>query len=205
MSTEYVLTDGDKKLKVALYNWRAQVHHDFWGTKSDYFLSPKAIVLDKILDHICHLAHAHAVRSVSDIENNVWGAQQNIILKHGNLILRLILSHVPFPTPPPLTTPTAPIATPVILNSFSTLAPSDQFIMSHSPPSSFCAPDVVANEPKAQQRPREVYQCGACHVAGHTSKLNISHHLAFMLMTFLEWSIKCPANKAKVGALTSIN
>ena len=171
VSTKYVLTDGDKKLKAALYDWRAQVHRDFWGTKTNYFLGPEAIVSDKILDHICHLAHAHAVRSVSDIENNVWGAQRNVILKHGNLILTLILSHVPFPTLPPPATPTAPIATPVILDSFSTLA-------SHPPPSSFCAPD----EPKAQRRPREAYQCGVCHVAGHTSKLNISHCLSFILI-----------------------
>src|SRR5260370_22071516 len=97
VNTDYTPSESDKKLKAALIEWRGQVHAEFWGGKRDHFLSPVALVSDKIIKSLCHLSHAHAICTIDDIANNIQGAQCPFVMKHAEDIINLIHSIIPLP------------------------------------------------------------------------------------------------------------
>src|SRR5258708_1149129 len=100
VNTDYTPSESDKKLKAALIEWRGQVHAEFWGGKRDHFLSPVALVSDKIIKSLCHLSHAHTICTIDDIANNIQGAQHTFVMKHAKSIIDLIHSIIPLPQTP---------------------------------------------------------------------------------------------------------
>ena len=97
VTTDYTCNKSDNTLKAALFKWRWEVHTEFWGSKINHFLGPAALVSNENIEYICHLSHTHAICTVDDIANNIWGAQHPLIMKHAKSILNLI--HLTIPPP----------------------------------------------------------------------------------------------------------
>jgi len=144
--TDYTHGETDKQLKAVLVEWRQQVHAEFWGGKRDHFLGPAALILDEIVELLCHLSHAHALHTVDDILNNIQGAQCPFIMKHAKKILNLVHSITP---------------TPEI---------SSSKLKTESLPPNNAVQHVTIAAP--QQAP---YKCKLCKVEGHTHTLLSSH------------------------------
>ena len=98
VDTEYTPNDDDKKLKVALISWRRKVHKEAWPN-GNLYLRPTAMVSNDNLMLLCHLTHAHAIKTPSNIEKNIWSPQVPMIMKDANTIVHLIHSIIPPPSP----------------------------------------------------------------------------------------------------------
>lgn len=149
----YIPTDDDKKLRTALLHWRADAHCTFWGGKGDIYLGVTALVSNKVIQWICDLAHADAIRTTLNIENN--SPQLSFILEHVNHILEIIQSIFP-------TSPTIPIPASVVpMNTTS-----------NSNPNTIAFPELMGmqNTEANESQNSPLKQCGACQILGHTSK-----------------------------------
>jgi len=140
VDTDYTPSESDKKLKAALIEWRGQVHAEFWGGKRDHFLSPAALVSDEIIESLCHLCHARAIRTIDDIANNIRGAQCTFVMKHAKSIIDLIHSIIPLP------------------QTASSVLDQESLLPSNIP----VEPNVIT-APK-----RAPYKCKLCKAEGHT-------------------------------------
>ena len=94
LDTNYTPNENDKKLKAALIGWHDKIHQDAWP-EGDIYLGPTAMISNQILMQLCHLAHAHAVKTPSDVANNIQSAQLPTVMKHVEVILRIIHSIIP--------------------------------------------------------------------------------------------------------------
>jgi len=62
-----------------------KLHAEWWKDAEDHFLGPTIFLSGQQIRHLCHLAHANALATIEDLENNFkwnWMEDYGVALLH---------------------------------------------------------------------------------------------------------------------------
>ena len=87
MDKDCPFTDHDEQLKHELKAFWEKIHAELWGNITNILFGPHIFLTEPQIFHLCHLAHANALHTLEDLENNF---QWNWISDYGHALLELI-------------------------------------------------------------------------------------------------------------------
>ena len=155
------LMDLDKRLRHELDAFQEKIHAEIWGDVMDFLFSSHVFLTTPQILHLCHLAHANALHTLEDLENNF---QWNWMPDYGHTLLKLIHHIYDF-------------------KPSTTISPNDEIGTSNSPLNS-SQPSAIKLNNRSDQSSSESTRtgeprvkkglgsqcCSACSLLGHNSK-----------------------------------
>src|SRR5258706_14603393 len=95
MDKDHPFTDHDEQLKHELKAFQEKIHAELWGNITNILFGPHIFLTEPQILHLCHLAHANALHTLKDLENNFrWNWMPDIVVHYSNsYTMSMTLNH----------------------------------------------------------------------------------------------------------------